>query len=275
MFVTIVIAALVVDGALRPGRPDPGHAPVARPTSSARSSSTTSWSSTCSALAIFAALFYLTVRRGATDPVCGMKVDRDQGAPRGARRAHLLLLLGRLPLRSSRPIPAGTRERSARRPRRTPRDTPTDGSRGMPHSVAAIARTFERGAWATSPRRARDSLLAYFFGFLLGAISPDPGPAGTPARSSRPRVASEITNAGARAPCPLSRGATCRRFASRPSPGSMTRWSGRPPGGALQGAADRAGGTGSRPARPRSRLRHRHTRDPGEAARAACRDGWP
>ena len=27
-------------------------------------------------LAIFAALFWLTVRRGATDPVCGMKVDR-------------------------------------------------------------------------------------------------------------------------------------------------------------------------------------------------------
>jgi YHS domain-containing protein len=27
-------------------------------------------------LAIFAALFYLTARRGATDPVCGMKVDR-------------------------------------------------------------------------------------------------------------------------------------------------------------------------------------------------------
>ncbi|MDX6668925.1 MAG: P-type Cu+ transporter, partial [Solirubrobacteraceae bacterium] len=25
---------------------------------------------------IFSALFYLTVRRGATDPVCGMKVDR-------------------------------------------------------------------------------------------------------------------------------------------------------------------------------------------------------
>ena len=34
-------------------------------------------------LAIFAALFYLTVRRGATDPVCGMKVDR---ARRFARR---------------------------------------------------------------------------------------------------------------------------------------------------------------------------------------------
>ena len=27
---------------------------------------------------IFAALFYLTVRRGATDPVCGMKVDRSK-----------------------------------------------------------------------------------------------------------------------------------------------------------------------------------------------------
>jgi len=27
-------------------------------------------------LAIFAALFWLTARRGATDPVCGMKVDR-------------------------------------------------------------------------------------------------------------------------------------------------------------------------------------------------------
>src|SRR5215213_2511849 len=29
-------------------------------------------------LAVFAALFYLTVRRGATDPVCGMKVDRSK-----------------------------------------------------------------------------------------------------------------------------------------------------------------------------------------------------
>src|SRR5262249_43191095 len=27
-------------------------------------------------IAIFAALFWLTARRGATDPVCGMKVDR-------------------------------------------------------------------------------------------------------------------------------------------------------------------------------------------------------
>ena len=27
---------------------------------------------------IFALLFWLTARRGATDPVCGMKVDRDK-----------------------------------------------------------------------------------------------------------------------------------------------------------------------------------------------------
>jgi YHS domain-containing protein len=27
-------------------------------------------------VAIFAAMFWLTARRGATDPVCGMKVDR-------------------------------------------------------------------------------------------------------------------------------------------------------------------------------------------------------
>ena len=27
---------------------------------------------------IFAVLFWLTARRGATDPVCGMKVDRDK-----------------------------------------------------------------------------------------------------------------------------------------------------------------------------------------------------
>jgi YHS domain-containing protein len=29
-------------------------------------------------LAIFGILFWLTARRGATDPVCGMKVDRDK-----------------------------------------------------------------------------------------------------------------------------------------------------------------------------------------------------
>jgi uncharacterized protein len=37
--------------------------------------------------AIFAALFGLTMRRGATDPVCGMKVDRSR-AVRGSRDGH-------------------------------------------------------------------------------------------------------------------------------------------------------------------------------------------
>ena len=52
MFVTMVIAALVVDGLFSAAGPDPDRR-RARPatTSSARSSSTTSWSSTSSALA--------------------------------------------------------------------------------------------------------------------------------------------------------------------------------------------------------------------------------
>jgi hypothetical protein len=33
-------------------------------------------------VAIFAALFRLTARRGATDPVCGMTVDRDRAITR-------------------------------------------------------------------------------------------------------------------------------------------------------------------------------------------------
>jgi YHS domain-containing protein len=34
-------------------------------------------------LAIFATLFWLTARRGATDPVCGMKVDRAKTVAKG------------------------------------------------------------------------------------------------------------------------------------------------------------------------------------------------
>ena len=62
---------------LQRARADPaaGRARPA-PTSSARSASTTSSSLNVLGVAIFAALFWLTVRRGATDPVCGMKVDR-------------------------------------------------------------------------------------------------------------------------------------------------------------------------------------------------------
>jgi uncharacterized membrane protein YraQ (UPF0718 family)/YHS domain-containing protein len=77
MFVTIVIAALIVDGIfnaaglvpkIRPSRADIfGHVAVDY-----------KLFTNLLALAVFAALFALTARRGATDPVCGMKVDRSK-----------------------------------------------------------------------------------------------------------------------------------------------------------------------------------------------------
>jgi uncharacterized membrane protein YraQ (UPF0718 family) len=75
MFVTIVIAALIVDGIfsaaglipeVRPSRADVfGHIAVDY-----------KLLTNVLGLAVFTALFALTARRGATDPVCGMKVDR-------------------------------------------------------------------------------------------------------------------------------------------------------------------------------------------------------
>ena len=44
-------------------------------------------------LVLFVALFALTARRGVTDPVCGMTVDRGKALRSGLRRAHVLLLL--------------------------------------------------------------------------------------------------------------------------------------------------------------------------------------
>ncbi|HET9124836.1 MAG TPA: YHS domain-containing protein, partial [Solirubrobacteraceae bacterium] len=76
MFVTMVLAALVIDvlfsalglvpGGARPGRTD------------IFSAITLNYKLVLNAvgLIVFAALFWLTARRGATDPVCGMKVDR-------------------------------------------------------------------------------------------------------------------------------------------------------------------------------------------------------
>jgi uncharacterized protein len=75
MFVTIVISALVVDllfGAV-------GLIPDTRPSrSDIFSSIELDYKLVLNVLGliIFAALFYLTARRGSTDPVCGMKVDR-------------------------------------------------------------------------------------------------------------------------------------------------------------------------------------------------------
>ena len=75
MFVTMVITALVVDAlfsavglipSTRPGRDE------------IFSSIELNYKLVLNAigLAVFSALFFLTMRRGATDPVCGMKVDR-------------------------------------------------------------------------------------------------------------------------------------------------------------------------------------------------------
>jgi uncharacterized membrane protein YraQ (UPF0718 family)/YHS domain-containing protein len=78
MFVTMVIAALIVDGiysalGLIPTGPRPTRADIF-------SSVQVNYKLALNllGLAIFAALFWLTARRGATDPVCGMKVDRQK-----------------------------------------------------------------------------------------------------------------------------------------------------------------------------------------------------
>jgi uncharacterized membrane protein YraQ (UPF0718 family)/YHS domain-containing protein len=78
MFVTMVIAALVVDGifsalGLIPTGPRPTRTDIFGSVQA-----NYKLALNIVGLAIFAALFWLTVRRGATDPVCGMKVDRSK-----------------------------------------------------------------------------------------------------------------------------------------------------------------------------------------------------
>jgi uncharacterized membrane protein YraQ (UPF0718 family)/YHS domain-containing protein len=76
MFITMVIAALIVDGifsavGLVPTGPRPTRADIF-------SSVQVNYKLALNVVgvAIFAAMFWLTARRGATDPVCGMQVDR-------------------------------------------------------------------------------------------------------------------------------------------------------------------------------------------------------
>jgi hypothetical protein len=77
MFVTIVLAALIVDGLF-------GLAGLIPDTHPSRAdifgSVEVDYKLVLNVfgVAVFAALFYLTARRGATDPVCGMKVDRSK-----------------------------------------------------------------------------------------------------------------------------------------------------------------------------------------------------
>jgi uncharacterized membrane protein YraQ (UPF0718 family)/YHS domain-containing protein len=75
MFLTMVIAALTVDGLFAGA----GLIPHARPTRAAIFASIHvdyRLFTNAAAFVAFAALFALTVRRGATDPVCAMRVDR-------------------------------------------------------------------------------------------------------------------------------------------------------------------------------------------------------
>ena len=81
MFVSMVLAALAVDGIFSAL----GLVPTSRPSIDSISSRGISWNYTTVLnivfLAIAAALFGLTLRRGAKDPVCGMRVDRRAGKP--------------------------------------------------------------------------------------------------------------------------------------------------------------------------------------------------
>jgi uncharacterized protein len=81
MFVTIVIAALIVDGLFDAA----GLIPRTRPTQAeVFGEVTVGYTLVLNVLATVASavLWGLTLRRGATDPVCGMKVDRTQAIAR-------------------------------------------------------------------------------------------------------------------------------------------------------------------------------------------------
>ena len=81
MFAAIVLAALSVDGIFSAA----GLVPSTRPSIDSITSRGISWNYTTFLniifLAVAAGLFGRTLRRGATDPVCGMRVDRQAGKP--------------------------------------------------------------------------------------------------------------------------------------------------------------------------------------------------
>ncbi len=78
MFVTMVAAALIVDAVFSALGLIPSGARPTRTDIFSTISVNYKLFLNLAALAVFAALFWLTARRGATDPVCGMKVDRSK-----------------------------------------------------------------------------------------------------------------------------------------------------------------------------------------------------
>jgi hypothetical protein len=81
MFAGIAVAALIVDGIFSAVGIVPSHRPSI--TSIADRAVTWNYTSILDILAavVFVALFALTFRRGAKDPICGMTVDRTAGGP--------------------------------------------------------------------------------------------------------------------------------------------------------------------------------------------------
>jgi uncharacterized protein len=76
MFVTMFVAALIVDALFSAADLIPSGARPTRDDIFGSVELDYKLILNALALVVFALLFYLTVRRGATDPVCGMKVDR-------------------------------------------------------------------------------------------------------------------------------------------------------------------------------------------------------
>jgi uncharacterized membrane protein YraQ (UPF0718 family)/YHS domain-containing protein len=82
MFVTMVAAALIVDVLFSAAGLIPGGVRPTRPDIFGTIAVNYKLVLNIAGLAIFAGLFWLTMRRGATDPVCGMKVDRGKAVSR-------------------------------------------------------------------------------------------------------------------------------------------------------------------------------------------------
>lgn len=78
MFVTMVIAALVIDGLFSLADIIPTDRPSTEEVFGHIEADYRMWLNLV-ALIVFAILVSMTIRRGATDPVCGMKVDKSKG----------------------------------------------------------------------------------------------------------------------------------------------------------------------------------------------------
>jgi uncharacterized protein len=112
MFTTMAVAALIIDATFTAL----GLIPTARPTRADIFASIQvdyKLALNLLGLVVFAALFALTIRRGATDPVCGMKVDRSKalhadhdGAPYDFCSQHCLSAFQADPARYTRGTPA-------------------------------------------------------------------------------------------------------------------------------------------------------------------------